>query len=368
MVDLDLPDYGINESFCIGDVHKLDGEAWECCLRGQLRSAVQRLEERHGLTVTAAFEHEFHYSGAEEQPGLGYALRALRRMGGFPDRLMEVLERAGLTPDTFMPEYGPGQAEVTIAPAGALRAADEAVILREVTRAVARGLDARASFAPMVDPAGVGNGVHVHFSLHDLEGNTVNHDPGGPQGVSDTAGAFVAGILKHMPALVAMTASSVPSYLRLTPHRWSAAFNNFGLQDREAGVRICPVFSERPDRDAPGKLHFEYRAADGAASPYLMLAALINAGLDGLDEKMPVPTVTQSDLTTWDDAALAENNIVRLPNRLSAALDYLQESQWAKAAFGDTLVDAFLRHKRCEVEIMDGLTEEEICNRYVAAY
>ena len=104
----------------------------------------------------------------------------------------------------------------------------------------------RASFAPIVDPAGVGNGVHVHFSLNDLQGNPVNHDAAGPQGVSDIAGGFIAGILKYMPALVAMTASSVPSHLRLTPHRWSAAFNNLGLRDREAGVRICPVFSARP--------------------------------------------------------------------------------------------------------------------------
>ena len=108
LVDLELPDYGINECFCIGDVLELDGQAWECCLRGQLKSAVRRLRDRHGLRVTAAFEQEFHYSGSEEQPGLGYALRALRRMGAFPDLLMGVLERAGLTPDTFMPEYGPG--------------------------------------------------------------------------------------------------------------------------------------------------------------------------------------------------------------------------------------------------------------------
>ncbi len=368
MVDLNLPDFGINECFCIGDVFKLDGDPWECCLRGQLKSAIQRLEERHGLRVTAAFEHEFHYSGTEEQPGLGYALRALRRMGEFPDRLMDVLARAGLTPDTFMPEYGPGQAEVTIAPADALRAADEAVILREVTRAVARGLDARASFTPIVDPAGVGNGVHLHFSLKDMDGNPVNYDKSGPHGVAEKAGTFVAGILKHMPALIAMTASSVPSYLRLTPHRWSAAFNNFGLQDREAGVRICPVFKSQPDEDVSGKFHFEYRAADAAVSPYLLFAALINAGLDGLDNKLAVPTITTEDLTTWDETVLADAEIVRLPDQLAAALDNLQESEWARAAFGDSLVDAFLRHKRCEIEIMEGLTEEDICERYVAAY
>jgi len=368
MVDLDLPEYGVNECFCLGDVLTLERDPWACCLRGQLAKAVDRLRERHGLTVTAAFEHEFHYAPCEAQPGLGYALRALRRMGPFPDRLMDVLQQAGLEPDTFMPEYGPGQCEVTIAPREALRSADAALILRELTRAVARGLDARASFAPILDPAGVGNGVHVHFSLRDLEGRPVNFDPNGPNRMSATSGSFVAGILKHMPALLALTASSVASYMRLTPHRWSAAFNNLGLQDREAAVRICPVFSGDPDQDIAGAFHFEYRAADAAASPYLLLAALIQAGIAGLDDRLPTPQATHDDLANWDDAALAANNIARLPTTMASALDFLQESAWAKAAFGETLIDTFLRHKRCEIETMEGLTDDQICEKYGAAY
>jgi len=117
----------------------LDGSPWECCLRGQLAAAVARLEERHGLTVRASFEHEFHYSGTEAQAGMGYALRAFRRLGHFPNRVMAVLDAAGLVVDTFMPEYGPGQCEVTVEPKPPLRAADEAVILRELVRATARG-------------------------------------------------------------------------------------------------------------------------------------------------------------------------------------------------------------------------------------
>jgi glutamine synthetase len=368
LVDLELPDYGVDECFALGNVFTLGGERWECCLRGQLMSAIERLRERHGLVLTVAFEHEFHFSGCEEQPGFGYALRAMRRLGNFPDRLMDVLDRAGLALDTFMPEFGPGQCEVTIGPQSALRAADEAIMLRELTRSVARGLDATASFAPILDPSGVGNGVHVHFSLQDVDGGQVNFDGGRTDGVSESAGSFVAGILKYMPALIALTASSVSSYMRLTPHRWSAAFNNFGRQDREAAVRICPVFRESADEDVSDKFHFEYRAADAAVSPYLLLAALINAGLSGLDEKLSTPQTTHGDLTTWDDAALAARNIARLPTNLPSALDFLQESAWARVAFGETLVDAFVRHKRCEVEIMDGLTDEEICRKYAQAY
>jgi len=81
-----------------------------------------------------------------------------------------------------------------------------------------------------------------------------------------------------------MTAPSVPSYFRLTPHRWSPTYNNFGYRDRESAVRICPVFMPGTPDDVARKFHFEYRAADAAASPYLVLAALLKAGLTGLDE------------------------------------------------------------------------------------
>lgn len=365
-VDVVIDEFGVDESFVLGDVMDLSAEPWTCCLRGQLAHASRRLEQRHGLKLRASFEHEFHYSGSEAQPGLGYALRAFRRFGEFPNRFMAVLDAAGLSIDTFMPEYGPGQCEATLQPQPAVRAADEAVILREMARATARGLDARASFAPILDPAGVGNGLHVHFSLEDLEGQPVCHDPTASHGVSAQAGRFVAGILRRLPELIAMTAPTVASYLRLTPHRWSAAFNNFGKQDREAAVRICPVFPGGPEKKR--QFHFEFRASDGAANPYLVLASLINGGIDGLDDELATPPVTESDLAAESTETLADIGCVRLPKSLDTALRGLTESQWAREAFGATLIDVFDRHKRAEIEVMAGLSAEEICRRYAQAY
>ncbi len=366
LVDLELPELGVDESFVLGDVLNLDGTPWDCCLRGQLAAALRRLEARHGLRLVASFEHEFHYYGTEAQPGLGYALRAFRRLGSFPNRLMAVLDAAGLELDTFMPEYGAGQCEVTVGPRPALRAADEAAILRELVRATARGLGSRASFAPIIDPEGVGNGVHLHFSLWDADGRPVSHDPQGAHGVSAPAGAFLAGILKHLPDFLALTAPSVSSYLRLTPHRWSAAYNNFGKQDREASLRICPVFGGAEELDS--RFHFEFRAADAAASPYLVLAALVNAGLSGLEAGLETPPVTERDLSTADPDELARLGYERLPDNLEAALARLTASDWAKASFGETLIDVIARHKRCELDLMSGLSPREQCARYALAY
>ncbi|MCY6381410.1 glutamine synthetase family protein [Hoeflea prorocentri] len=368
LVDLKIPQYGVDECFVMGNVLTLDERRWECCLRGQLASAVETLRRTHGLSVSAAFEHEFHYSGAEGQEGLGYSLEALRRLGSFPNRLMDALNWAGLVPDTFSPEFGPAQCEVTVKPNEALRAADDAVVLREITRAVAVGLDARASFTPIVDPKTVGNGVHVHFSLFDLDGQPVDHDARRPNGVSDKAGSFLAGVLKYMPDFLCMTAPSVASYMRLTPHRWSAAFNNLGVQDREAAVRICPVFKSGADEDVSAKFHFEYRASDAAASPYLLLAAIVRAGTSGLDEALQPPQATGMDLTEAGEAELFEISVSRLPGSLAEALDGLESSDWARSAFGDVLVDTYLRHKRCEVELMQDLSDDEICARYAAVY
>ncbi|WP_306152502.1 glutamine synthetase family protein [Roseovarius sp. MMSF_3281] len=368
LIDLQMDDAGIDESFAIGDVYTLEGDRWECCLRGQLKSAIERLEENHGLRVNAAFEHEFHYSGFPEQDGLGYTLRSFRRLGDFPNAVMSVLDAAGLDIDTFMPEYGAGQCEVTIAPKPALRAADEAAILRDLVRATAHGRGQRASFAPIINPEGVGNGVHVHFSLETLDGTPVCHDPDQPHDVARQSGAFVAGILERLPEFLAIAAPSVPSYLRLTPHRWSAAFNNFGNKDRESAVRICPVFGASDPEALSRKFHFEFRAADAAASPYLLLAALINAGLDGLDRELATPTPTETDLAALDPAELRATGCKRLAGSLDESLTALTSSAWAKQAFGETLVDVIDRHKRTEIDLMEGLSEEEVCARYHAAY
>ena len=141
-------------------------------------------------------------------------------------------------------------------------------------RSAAMGL--AATFSPLTGPEVVGNGVHIHLSLWTPDGQPVTYDADGQDALSVQASAFIAGILRHLNAVSALTAPSGISTLRLTPHRWSAAFNNLGVQDREAAIRICPVSTRDPDARAR-QFNFEFRAADAAASPYLALAALVAA-------------------------------------------------------------------------------------------
>ncbi len=351
-------------SFALADVMELDGRPWSCCPRGFLKRAIAALAER-GLCLRAAFEQEFALLGVEERPNSPYNLDAFRRQGRFGERFFAALREAGIAPDTFMPEYGPAQYEVTIDHAEALQAADQAVQLREIARATAESLGLRATFTPVLRPDAVGNGVHVHFSLIDRDGRPCNFDPARPFGLSATAEAFLEGIRRHLRALCALTAAAVTSYLRLVPNRWSAAWTNVGHQDREAAIRICPVF--RPGSEASA-LHFEYRAADAAASPHLLLGALIWAGMHGLDAGARLSTVTTRDPADMPEEERDRHDIRRLPTSLGEALDELEGCTPLREAMGDTLHRVYLAHKRFEVELMAELDPLRQCERYALLY
>src|SRR5207344_3221980 len=154
---VDFDDGSVPEHFFLGDIRNTDGGPWECCPREFLRRAIAALDEASGLHLIAAFEQEFVYTGVEDRPGHAYSLGAWRRQGGFGESLIAALRTAGLKPDSFLPEYGARQYEVTIAPQPALNAADQAVIVREMARAAAFRLGNRAIFSPMPVAAGAGN-------------------------------------------------------------------------------------------------------------------------------------------------------------------------------------------------------------------
>ena len=367
-VRIDFGEEHAAEHFFIGDICHIEGGPWEVCPRGFLKRVLAALEERHGLKVKSAFEHEFVFEGVEERPNASYALDAFRRQDIFAEAFLGALKHAGITLDTFMPEYGPKQYEVTVGPALGVRSADHAVAVREIARAVAMRFGSRVSFTPILRPDAVGNGVHVHFSLQDAAtGEPVNYDAGAPYGLSAKAGAFISGILKKLPAITAVTAAASISYLRLTPNRWSAAYNNLGYRDREAGVRICPVFATTQDRIAR-QYHFEYRAADAAASPYLTLGAILAAGLFGLDQGLPVAEVCKGAPQDMPREDLEKLGIVRLPQSLDEALDAFEADDDLAPMFGPELKSAYLAHKRFEAQLMGSLSPAEQCEKYRLAY
>jgi glutamine synthetase len=362
-VDAPLPGGG-RLRFVLGDIAELDGTPWECCTRSLLRAALARFRAVTGLDLRATFEHEFMLPGGRGTRGFSLAGFAERQR--FGEAVFDALEGAGIAPDSFLREYGPDQMEITLPPAPALRAADEAAILREVVRAVAGALDLRATFSPLCAPDIVGNGVHIHLSLWDGD-RPVTHEPKGQDGLSDTDSGFVAGVLAHLNAVSALTAPSAMSFLRLVPHRWSAAFNNLGTQDREAAIRICPVTATDPD-DRARQFNVEYRAADAAASPHLALAAVVTAGTLGIEAGLRAAPSTAEDLSLLAPAELERRGFRRLPATLGAAIkDFLADETFL-STLPPRMPAIYAAHKRGELAHVEGMTEAERFAAYAATY
>lgn len=366
-VRLDFGDGLPPEHWLLSDIEHLDGRPWACCPRSFLKSALADLEREHGLCVLSAFEHELWCDAVSDPPGSSYGLAAMRGAERYVAAMVGALRAAGLEPETILPEYGPGQIEVTVAPAFGVAAADRAVALREVCRAVAKRQGVRVSFAPVVSWGVVGNGVHLHFSLWDRDGRPVTWDAAEPKGLSPLAGSFAAGVLRHVRALAAVTAPSVASYARLRPHAWSAYWGNLGWRDREACVRICPV-PETPGADAASAFNLEFRASDATANPYLVLGMLVRAGLQGIREGLATPEPLEVDPETLGPEGRAERGILDLPRSLDEALDALEGDATARAWLPPELLEAYLMHKRGESASVAGLDPQEICRRYAEAY
>jgi len=349
-VDVPFED-GTSERFYLGDIVNTDGSAWEFCPRTFLVRALEKLESL-GLQIATSFEQEFVLTSVEDRPGATYSLDAFRRQGRFGEMLMTAVRKAGFTPDSFLPEYGQRQYEATIRHETGLRGADAAVVLREMARAVAWRLGRRAIFAPMLTPAGIGNGTHLHMSLWK-DDTPITYDPKMPLGLSKEAVPFFAGVIAHLPAITAFSAPSAASYYRLTPNRWAPVCANIAQQDRGAALRVAPLFPTAGEELAR-QFNVEFRVADAASCPYLALGAVIWAGIDGLERKLELP---------GQDA-----QVPLLPQSLDEALLALEQDDGAARWWSADALSAYLEFKRAEIKALDGADPTEICARYAAVY
>jgi glutamine synthetase len=347
------------------DIVETDGRPWECCPRTFLRSALHELDAELGLRVRASFEHEFQLLD-DAPPALPFSLEAQRRAEPFPSRVVGALEQVGAAPERFMAEFASHQFEIPVRPADGVAGADRAVIVREVVREVARRCGRRASFAPLLDPAEAGNGVHVHLSLHDANGHQALYDAARPGALSELAGSFAAGILAHARALSALSAASPPSAARLSPHRWGAGAACLGQRNRETLLRLPPLVPAAGE--AAAQLRLEYRGADATANPYLMLGALVRAGLDGVRRTLPAPPILDRDPAQLDDAEAERYGVGALPESLHDALDALAGDEIARGWLSPLLYDAYVSVKRAELDATSELDLVELCRRYAAVY
>jgi glutamine synthetase len=312
--------------------------------------------------MRATFEIEATLLDGDGRPahtGPGYSTTALALLEEFLFDLAGALEAAGIEVEQFHPEYAPGQFEVSIAPADPLLAADDLVFVRTQMRFAARRRGMAVSFAPIVFAGEVGNGCHMHLSLWR---DGVNLMQGGdrPGGLTGTGAAGLGGVVAALPELLAVLAPSPLAYLRLQPHHWAGAYSCWGVENREAAVRFIPGTVTGRERSA----NFEVKVGDGGANPYLVVALLAAAALDGVERAAPLPDPVQDDPAALPAAERERRGIARLPQTLADATDRLEASTLARRVLGDVLHDAFVAVRRRESDTYGALSEDQA----VAAY
>lgn len=340
-----------------------DRRAWGACPRTYLKDVIARAAE-HGISVRAAFENEYYLAREEDGrfipfdlPGhapvyspIGHDLAA--------DIMVETadaLEAQGMSVEQAINEYGPGQQEISIGHADALRAADNQMKFRDTIRGVALRHGLLASFAPKPFPEQIGSGAHVHLSLWDPDGQrNLLFDRSADGGLSRVGRRFIAGITEHLPALAALTSPSYNSFRRLTPSAWAAATTAWGFDNREAALRVCSPFYAREEQS----YNLEFKTSDGSANPYLALGALITCGLDGIARGLEPGEPSAHDPVRMTPEELERGRVRPLPRTMGAALEELEKDEILLGSMDQLLARCYLAVRRSEDEAFSAEDQE----------
>jgi glutamine synthetase len=327
----------------------LDGRPDPAGPRGFLRRMESRLAGA-GLVLRCAVENEFSLARRGEDGGftpidesLCFSTIGMAAGAEVADAVVAALEVQGIQVEQYYPELGHGQQELSVAHQPALAAADAQIHVRETIRAVAGRFGLVASLAPKPWPDQAGNGAHIHFSAWSGDAN-VFHGPGRRYGLSVVAEQFTAGVLAHLPGLLALTAPSVNSYRRLQPRSWSGAYLCWGPDNREATVRVPSTFWGEEEAST----NLEFKPADASSNPYLAFGGLIAAGLDGIEQKLDPPEPITTDPGALTEDARRAVGAARYPETLASALDALEGDPLLVNALGEPLARAYLAVRRSE--------------------
>jgi glutamine synthetase len=340
------PDEPVGRMFC--DITHPDGTPFEGDPRHVLRRVLGRAGEM-GYRLAAAPEVEYFLSRSAD------AFEALDA-GGYFDlttaevtdqvrkRTVAALERLGIRVHMLHHEDAPSQHEIDLVPGDALAVGDAVMTLRLVVKEVAQELGLHASFMPKPAAGIQGSGMHTHFQLLEGDRNAF-HDPTAEAGLSKVARSFIAGLLRHAPAITAVTNQWVNSYKRLVPGFEAPVYVCWARRNRSALVRVP---ADRPDDERAFRI--EYRAPDPACNPYLAFAVIAAAGLAGIREELePPPEVTENLHAMSEDQRRAWG-IAALPDNLHDAVHLLERSDLAAEALGEHVFEWFIRNKREEWE------------------
>lgn len=249
------------------------------------------------------------------------------------------LEEMGFEIEASHHEVAPGQHEIDFKYQSAIRACDDIQTFKLIVKTIARKHGLHATFMPKPLFGINGSGMHCNLSLFK-NGENAFYDPNGSLEISDTARSFVAGVLKHAQSFTAITNPTVNSYKRLVPGYEAPCYVAWSARNRSALIRI-PASRGMSTR-------VEVRSVDPAANPYLAMAVLLAAGLDGIKNKLTPPETINKNIYVMSKEEREKTGIIDLPATLAEALKKLKADKVITQAIGSHLLERFIEAKEIE--------------------
>ncbi len=309
--------------------------------------------EANGVTVDSALEYEFTVFQRDQSGNtipfdttLQYGSELVHaRAEPIWQPIFTAIAGMGIAVEAFSHEYSPAQCEISLAHQRGMRAADDAFQFKTSVKEVMGRHGYLATFMTKPLNDANANGCHVHISLLDRDGHNLLVDPDAESGVSPLFWHFLAGQLAHAPAMVALTSPTLNCYKRLVPNRFAPITVNWGWEDRTVLLRI-------PMQRGSGT-HIENRLPSAASNPYLALAAVLAAGLDGIRTQKPMP---------------ASDSAPPLPRTLPDALETLRADETLVEAFGEQFISDYATIKRMEVDRANAYVTDWDRNEYMEMF
>jgi glutamine synthetase len=336
----------------ICDVYTPRGEPFAGDPRGVLRRQVERAKTM-GYVVNTGPELEFFLFRRGEDGAIeplphdqaGYFDFSTDLAQEIRQDMVDALEAFGIRVEAAHHEVAEGQHEIDFEYSDALRTADNAITFKFALKAIANMHGLYATFMPKPIHGINGSGMHTHQSLWSIsEKRNAFADAANPYGLSDVARSYMAGILAHARGMIAVLAPLVNSYKRLVPGYEAPTYLTWGRTNRSALIRV-PMVS--PGKSIEGT-RCEVRCPDPSSNTYLAFAAMIAAGLDGVEKGMQLADPVEESLFEMDAATVAAKGIRELPGTLGDALDELEADQVIRDALGDHVFSHYVVAKRAE--------------------
>jgi len=328
-------------------VYDPNGEAFPGDPRGVLRRQLDRAKKL-GFTLNTGPELEFFLlsrSNGKVEPlphdAAGYFDLSEDLGTEVRKEMMNALEEFGIRVETAHHEVATGQHEIDFEYADALRTADNAVTFKTTLKAIAASHGLYATFMPKPFFGINGSGMHTHMSLwDDKKGRNAFSDPKDPYGLSTIARSYIAGVLEHARGMIAVLAPLVNSYKRLVPGYEAPVYVGWARINRSALIRI-----PQSSKGQYNSVRIELRCPDPSSNPYLAFAAMLAAGLDGVERKLTPPDPVEENLYHFDAAKLESRKIKQLPGTLREAIDELKADSVIADALGEHIFERFVEAK-----------------------